>query len=98
CRRSSTISVETAPSPAPSTLGRLERGLLAALLVWAFGVRLWFASGGLDAGRFFDERYVLENVYRFLTAGSLRPAHLFYPELGNLLHTLLLGTADALAR
>jgi hypothetical protein len=61
-------------------------------------VRLWFASGGLDAGRFFDERYVLENVYRFLTAGSLRPAHLFYPELGNLLHTLLLGTADALAR
>lgn len=61
-------------------------------------MRLWFASGGLDAGRFFDERYVLENVYRFLTAGSLRPAHLFYPELGNLLHTLLLGTADALAR
>jgi hypothetical protein len=69
-----------------------------ALLVWAFGVRLWFASRGLDEGRFFDERYILTNVYRFLTEGSLRPVQLFYPALGNLLHSLLLGTADAVAR
>jgi 4-amino-4-deoxy-L-arabinose transferase-like glycosyltransferase len=61
-------------------------------------VRLWFASRGLNEGRFFDERYILENVYRFFTQGSLRPVHMFYPQLGTLLHTLLLGTADALAR
>jgi hypothetical protein len=66
--------------------------------VWAFGVRLWFASKGLDEGRFPDESFILDNVASFLTQGSLRPVHLHYPALGNLLHSLLLGTADALAR
>jgi 4-amino-4-deoxy-L-arabinose transferase-like glycosyltransferase len=74
------------------------RWLLAGLLAWAFGVRLWYASTGLDEGRFTDESYILDNVASFLTHGSLHPVHLYYPELGNLLHSLLLGAADALAR
>ncbi len=74
------------------------RWLLAGLLVWAFGLRLWFASKGLDEGRFPDEIFILDNVASFLTQGSLRPVHLHYPALGNLLHSLLLGAADALAR
>jgi hypothetical protein len=74
------------------------RWLLAGLLAWAFGVRLWFASQGLEDGRFADEKFTLDNVASYLTQGSLRPVHLHYPALGSLLHALLLGTADALAR
>ncbi|HEV7784306.1 MAG TPA: hypothetical protein VGQ28_03150, partial [Thermoanaerobaculia bacterium] len=70
------------------------RWLLAGLLAWAFGLRLWFASKGLDEGRFPDESFILDNVASFLTQGSLRPVHLHYPALGNLLHSLLLGAAD----
>ncbi len=97
--RRSAKSLPPTPSPAPdSDHPSRERWLLAALLAWAFGVRLWFAATGLDAGRFVDERYILDNVRSFLATGSLRPVHLYYPGLGNLLHSLLLGAADALAR
>jgi hypothetical protein len=75
-----------------------ERWLLGALLVWAFGVRLWFARTGLDPGRFVDERFVLDNVRGVLADGSLRPVNLYYPGLGSLLQSLLLGAADLLAR
>ena len=75
-----------------------ERWLLGALLVWAFGVRLWFARTGLDPGRFVDERFVLDNVRGVLEDGSLRPVNLYYPGLGSLLQSLLLGAADLLAR
>lgn len=103
--RRSAKSLPPTPSPAPDSDHpsrerwlRWLRWLLAALLAWAFGVRLWFAATGLDAGRFVDERYILDNVRSFLATGSLRPVHLYYPGLGNLLHSLLLGAADALAR
>ncbi len=75
-----------------------ERWLLGALLVWAFGVRLWFARTGLDPSRFVDERFVLDNVRGVLEDGSLRPVNLYYPGLGSLLQSLLLGAADLLAR
>jgi hypothetical protein len=75
-----------------------ERWLLGALLVWAFGVRLWFARTGLDPSRFVDERFVLDNVRGVLADGSLRPVNLYYPGLGSLLQSLLLGAADLLAR
>jgi hypothetical protein len=75
-----------------------QRWLLAVLLAWAFGVRLWFARTGLDNSRFVDERFILNNVRSFLLTGSPRPVNLYYPGLGNLLHSLLLGAADALAR
>jgi hypothetical protein len=97
--RRSAKSLPPTPSPAPDPdHPSRERWLLAALLAWALGVRLWFAATGLDAGRFVDERYILDNVRSFLATGSLRPVHLYYPGLGNLLHSLLLGAADALAR
>ncbi len=88
-----------APPPPPGrSLSAGERWLLGALLAWAFGVRLWFARTGLDPSRFVDERFVLDNVRGVLADGSLRPVNLFYPGLGSLLQSLLLGTADLLAR
>jgi hypothetical protein len=85
------------PHPGRSSFAG-ERWLLGALLVWAFGVRLWFARTGLDPGRFVDERFVLDNVRGVLADGSLRPVNLYYPGLGSLLQSLLLGAADLLAR
>ncbi len=93
-------------SPDPGSMSRLagraaspwERGLLAILLVWAFGLRLWFARTGLNSNRFVDEVYILENVGGFLKDHSLRPLQLYYPALGNLIHSLWLGAADAIAR
>ena len=87
------------PPPTPGrSLSAGERWLLGALLVWAFGVRLWFARTGLDPSRFVDERFVLDNVRGVLADGSLRPVNLYYPGLGSLLQSLLLGAADLLAR
>lgn len=77
---------------------RAERWLLAGLLAWALGVRLWFASVRLDPGRFWDESFILDNVFSFLSEGSLRPVHLYYPGLGNLLHSLLLAASRLTAR
>ena len=61
-------------------------------------MRLWFARTGLDPSRFVDERFVLDNVRGVLADGSLRPVNLYYPGLGSLLQSLLLGAADLLAR
>lgn len=82
----------------PAAAGRLEACLLAALLTWALALRIWYAHIGLDNNRFPDERYTLTNVKSFFATGSIRPVNLFYPGLCSLLHSLLLGVGDALAR
>ena len=38
--------------------------LLTLLIVWSFGLRLWYATPELDSTRFWDERYGLENGNR----------------------------------
>ncbi len=90
--------MELFPSAEKPAAGRLDVCLLAALLTWAFALRLWYARTGLDNTRFADEFFTLANVQSFFAEGSLRPVNLFYPALSNLVHSLLLGGVDALAR
>lgn len=52
---------------------------LVILLIAAFGLRVWWASGWPSAWRSWDERYSLENVRSVLLTGSLAPKRNFYP-------------------
>jgi len=63
---------------------------LGALLVWSLGLRVWFATPGLDSTRFWDERYPLENVRPIVQEGSFRPANGLHPALTHLPHALVL--------
>ncbi len=71
---------------------------LALLLVWAGGLRVWLAAPGLDRGRFWDERYGVENVCSLLLDGQLRPANGFHPGLSYLPHAALLAASAGLHR
>ena len=72
------------------------RILLALLLVWSFGLRLWYATPDLNSTRFWDERYGLENLEPLLKEGQLRPVHGFHPGFSYLPHGAVLKTSDLL--
>jgi hypothetical protein len=57
---------------------------LAALLLASFALRTWDASQGLNASRYYDERFPLKNVSALLLHGELRPRHAFYLSLSYL--------------
>ena len=65
--------------------------LLLVLIVWAFGLRVWYGSVGLNAGRFWDERYGLENIASILRGGGIQPANGFHPSLSYLPQAAVLG-------
>lgn len=71
--------------------------LLAALLVVSFGLRLWDASHGLHAGRYFDERFTLRNVTQILE-GDFKPRHAFYLSLSYLPQSAVLAASQGLHR
>lgn len=77
---------------------RLSHKLLLVLLVWAFLLRLGYASVDLHAGRFFDESIPVENVVAFLEDPGWRPEHFWYQKLSYLPEALLLYGVDALHR
>lgn len=52
---------------------------LVLLLVVAFLLRAWFASGWPGPSRVWDERYSFENVASVLETGKLEPVRNFYP-------------------
>jgi hypothetical protein len=79
------------------TRGR-HHWLLWTLLLWTFALRAVFAAGGLEPGRFYDERYTLANVHALLTSGESWPANAFYPSLAYLPQTALLAAAEGLHR
>jgi len=94
---------------APFSSARLVRGLLLALVVWSFLLRLGFAAYDLHRGRFFDERYSLENLQHLLAPGPeeaqgssfwnrLRPANGWYPSLSYLPQVPVLAASQALHR
>ena len=58
--------------------------LLAALLLVSFALRTWDASQGLNASRYFDERFTLKNITALLKNGDYRPRHAFYLSLSYL--------------
>lgn len=72
-RRSNRAEASTFP-------GRRFTGwCLAVLLVAAFLLRAWFASGWPNPSRVWDERYSFENVASVLETGDLTPVRNFYP-------------------
>lgn len=72
--------------------------LLGLLLVWGFGLRLWYATPDLNSTRFWDERYGLENLEPLLKEGQLRPVHGFHPGFSYLPHGAVLKASDLLYR
>lgn len=64
---------------------------LVALLLVSFGLRAWDAGQGLNAHRYFDERYPLKNISGLLLHGEIRPRHAFYPSLSYLPQTAALA-------
>jgi len=80
--------------------GRITGARLALvlLLTWACGLRLWLAVPGLDEGRFWDERYGVENLCSLLVDGQLRPANGFHPGLSYLPHAAALAASEGLHR
>lgn len=71
---------------------------LAALLLVSFALRAWDASQGLQAGRYYDERYTFRNVSLILRQGNWRPAQAYYLSLSYLPQTALLATSQAIHR
>lgn len=71
---------------------------LAALLLVSFALRTWDASQGLNASRYFDERFTLKNITALLNHGDFRPRHAFYLSLSYLPQAGVLAASQALYR
>ncbi len=88
---------EPAAAPdAKASSPRWVRALLAALLVYAFALRAWYGSAGLDSARFFDEQFSLRNVTALLVDRAVKPANAFYPSLSYLPQTAVLVVSHGL--
>lgn len=72
--------------------------LLALLIAASLALNVWYASDGLHAGRYWDERFSLQNVQAILDSGSLRPANGYYQALSYLPQTAVLAASRALHR
>src|SRR5436309_12252012 len=91
----------THPSPAMTThdpdATQPERWIgiaLLALLLVSFGLRAWDAAQGLNAHRYFDERFPLKNVSAILLHGEIRPRNAFYTSLSYLPQTAALAASQ----
>jgi hypothetical protein len=69
---------------------------LAAVLLWAFALRLWLATPDLSQNRFWDERYGIENISGLLQDGELLPHNGYHPGLSYLPHAAVLAAAEGL--
>lgn len=72
--------------------------LLAVLLLASFALRTWDASQGLNASRYFDERFTLKNITALLKNGDFRPRHAFYLSLSYLPQAAVLAASQGLYR
>ena len=72
--------------------------LLGVLLVWSCALRLWLATPNPTAGRFWDERYGIENIHALIVEGQLRPANGFHPGFSYLPHAALCAASEGLYR
>lgn len=72
--------------------------LLLLLVLFAFGLRAWAGSVGLDSAHNWDERFTLNNVKAFLRDGRFEPANAYYPSLSYLPQLLLLSIQHGLHR
>lgn len=83
-----------APTEAESPQPRWIGIALLALLLVSFGLRAWDAAQGLNAHRYFDERFPLKNVSAILLHGELRPRQAFYLSLSYLPQTAALAASQ----
>ena len=67
---------------------------LLGLLLISFALRTWDASQGLNASRYYDERFPLKNVSGLLLHGEFRPRHAFYLSLSYLPQTAVLAASQ----
>ncbi len=72
--------------------------LLIVLLLASFALRTWDASQGLNASRYFDERFTLKNITSLLKYGDYRPRHAFYLSLSYLPQAAVLAASQGLYR
>jgi hypothetical protein len=86
------------PSDSTAAPKRWIGPALGVLLLLTFAVRTWDASHGLNAGRYFDERFTLKNVTVLLKEGDFRPRHAFYLSLSYLPQAAVLATSQSLYR
>lgn len=70
--------------------------LLALLVVASFALCLWYAGHELHSGRFWDERFSIQNVRGVLWSGWIRPVNGYYQTLSYLPQAVLLGSTEAL--
>lgn len=85
----------------PDSSARPKRWIgiaLLALLIASFALRTWDASQGLNANRYFDERFTLKNVSALLKHGDFRPRHAFYLSLSYLPQAAVLAASNTLYR
>lgn len=86
--------LDPSPQRSPGWVGPA----LAALLLVSFALRAWDAGQGLQAGRYYDERYTFRNVSLILRQGNWRPAQAYYLSLSYLPQTAILAASQALHR
>lgn len=93
------------PDASPLLSPRRVRWLVTALVGWSFLLRLAFAGYGLHPGRFYDERYSLENLRAVLAPAPtvsgldrLRPVNGWYPSLSHLPQVPVLAASRWLHR
>jgi hypothetical protein len=86
------------PDPSPQRSPGWVGPALAALLLVSFALRAWDAGQGLQAGRYYDERYTFRNVSLILRQGNWRPAQAYYLSLSYLPQTAILAASQALHR
>jgi len=72
--------------------------LLLFLIAASLALNVWYASQGLNSGRYWDERFSLENIAGILETGSLRPSNGYYQALSYLPQTAVLAASEALHR
>ncbi|MFC2172208.1 ArnT family glycosyltransferase, partial [Acidobacteriota bacterium] len=66
------------------------------LVVTGFALRVWYASGWLGPGRFWDENVQVENVVALIQTGKFAPANGFYPTLAYAPQAVILGLSNKL--
>jgi hypothetical protein len=70
--------------------------VLALLLAWSFGLRVWLSTHDLTAHRFWDERYGIANIRALIVDRELRPANGFHPGFSYVPHAVLCAASEAL--
>jgi 4-amino-4-deoxy-L-arabinose transferase-like glycosyltransferase len=92
------VTAEAAAAKPAAARRRAARYGFALVLLWAFALRIWHASIQLDEGRFWDERFPLQNIESLLRWHTLWPANAFHPTFSYIPCAVLLGIVEGLHR